>query len=113
MEGSEVLDTFARNLVIKRNTRCADSLMSVKPELTVAQITGKSTRNFHDVFQGNPIEVAIFQSTKETDMTEEHLQKYGPGRGRGVIENDVFHVLFMFGNEKYAVFAFRDSKPNY
>ena len=106
------LETKAKTFVVKRYPRCADSLTNFTPELTAAQITGKTTRYFGYVFQGEPIEVAIFKTTKETDMTEDHHQKYGPGRG--VIENDVFYVLFMFGEgKKYAkeLVAFQDSNP--
>lgn len=103
------LNALARTFLIKRFPRCAESLKSVTPKFTVEQITGKTTRSFFYLFEGNKIEVAILDSSVETDMTPKHRKKYGAGRG--IIVYDGYHVLFMFGNEKYAVFAFQDSRP--
>jgi len=106
------LRKLAQTFVQKRNPRCANSLTNFTPKFTAEQITGKTTPYFGYVFQDEPITVAFFNTTEDTDMTEEHQQKYGPGRG--VIENDVFYVLFMFGEgKKYAkkLVAFQDSNP--
>ena len=108
MEGSAVLATLARNLVGERNARCENSLISFKPEFAENNILQKTTAQNKLLFHGvKLLEFAIYNTTNETDMTEEHEQMYG--RRRGVIENDVFYVLFMFDKGKYALFAFQDS----